>query len=55
MMYSNGPTESLSMEVITRDQNGQNYPLTQFSGLYKSYKYNLPLVWEESPNTIVQY
>jgi hypothetical protein len=55
MMHGNGPTESLSMEIITTDKNCQNYPLTQFSGLCKSYKYNLPLVWEDSPNMIVQY
>jgi len=54
-MYSNGPTESLSVKIITRGKNCQNYPLTLFSGQYKSYKYDLPLVWEESPNTIVQY
>jgi hypothetical protein len=54
-MHSNGPKESLSMEIVTTDEDCQNYPLTQFSGLYKSYKYNLPLVCEDSPNTIVQY
>jgi hypothetical protein len=44
MMLSNGPTELLSMETIPRKKNYQNYTLTQFSGLNKGYKHNLPLV-----------